>query len=328
MIQIRCRGCKTELLIDEGFAGGACRCQYCGTIQTVPRTAPRSARAMAPQQAPEESGLDDLVQAVAEEEVEAPLHAAKHRKPPEKKYTGWIIAIIIAGLAACWALYQFLVLAPLKLPPTPQKLAKDTPPATLSPPSNAPSKGPEAAAPAPVKIVPNYMGAEIKGASVVYLLDRGHGTIDTFEALKGATVKSLESLGAKGKFRVVFWLTEKPAMFPEKGMATATAENIAACKTFMADIIALGQSRIEGPLEAALKEKPEEIVIASGKGMLDKEFVDAVLKRCKVMAVKVHTFSVGGYGSPAALKAIAEQTGGEFREVKGPEVREYSSWSP
>ena len=36
MISITCNQCKTVLTIDDAFAGGVCRCQHCGTIQTVP----------------------------------------------------------------------------------------------------------------------------------------------------------------------------------------------------------------------------------------------------------------------------------------------------
>ena len=36
MISISCTSCKTVLTIDDAFAGGVCRCQHCGTIQTVP----------------------------------------------------------------------------------------------------------------------------------------------------------------------------------------------------------------------------------------------------------------------------------------------------
>jgi len=36
MIRILCVHCHQTLEIDDAFAGGVCRCQYCGTIQTVP----------------------------------------------------------------------------------------------------------------------------------------------------------------------------------------------------------------------------------------------------------------------------------------------------
>ncbi len=39
MIQLQCTQCNTVLSIDDAFAGGVCRCQHCGTIQTVPTKA-------------------------------------------------------------------------------------------------------------------------------------------------------------------------------------------------------------------------------------------------------------------------------------------------
>jgi hypothetical protein len=39
MIAINCTQCKQRLEMDDAFAGGVCRCQYCGTIQTVPSKA-------------------------------------------------------------------------------------------------------------------------------------------------------------------------------------------------------------------------------------------------------------------------------------------------
>src|SRR6185369_17907745 len=36
MISLNCTSCKKVLEVDEAFAGGVCRCQHCGTIQTVP----------------------------------------------------------------------------------------------------------------------------------------------------------------------------------------------------------------------------------------------------------------------------------------------------
>src|SRR4051794_20844563 len=36
MISLTCTNCQTVLTIDDAFAGGVCRCQHCGTIQTVP----------------------------------------------------------------------------------------------------------------------------------------------------------------------------------------------------------------------------------------------------------------------------------------------------
>src|SRR4051812_46257721 len=37
MIHLNCTNCKSLLQIDDAFAGGVCRCRYCGSIQTVPK---------------------------------------------------------------------------------------------------------------------------------------------------------------------------------------------------------------------------------------------------------------------------------------------------
>src|SRR5436305_9522165 len=48
MIRITCTNCKAQLSIDEAFAGGVCRCQYCGTIQTVPKHMKQGVEAATP----------------------------------------------------------------------------------------------------------------------------------------------------------------------------------------------------------------------------------------------------------------------------------------
>ena len=42
MISLACTSCKKQLEIDDAFAGGVCRCQHCGTIQTVPASLKRT----------------------------------------------------------------------------------------------------------------------------------------------------------------------------------------------------------------------------------------------------------------------------------------------
>src|SRR5437762_5501710 len=48
MIRIICTHCRVMLTIDDAFAGGVCRCQHCGTIQTVPSPTKPGSRAKDP----------------------------------------------------------------------------------------------------------------------------------------------------------------------------------------------------------------------------------------------------------------------------------------
>ena len=85
MISLTCTSCKRVLEIDDAFAGGVCRCQFCGTIRTVPAGLKQGSRPGAPVSGATEaktlyqkkgraasgsqpgpgSGLDDLADAVA-----------------------------------------------------------------------------------------------------------------------------------------------------------------------------------------------------------------------------------------------------------------------
>src|SRR3954470_7343525 len=85
MISLTCTKCKTTLEMDDAFAGGVCRCQHCGTIQTVPSRLKGTGRPSSPNATGQKalyagagntsggmnggalpsSGLDDLATAVA-----------------------------------------------------------------------------------------------------------------------------------------------------------------------------------------------------------------------------------------------------------------------
>src|SRR3982751_3985545 len=87
MITVICTQCRGRLAKGDALAGGVCRCQYCGTIQTVPSlskikrqmspmgsapgAAPPAVAPASPQPqasgapAHEPSGLDALAEAVA-----------------------------------------------------------------------------------------------------------------------------------------------------------------------------------------------------------------------------------------------------------------------
>lgn len=63
MISLTCTSCKKVLQIDDAFAGGVCRCQHCGTIQTVaaslknsPNAAGTGSRALYQRKSPVVSG--------------------------------------------------------------------------------------------------------------------------------------------------------------------------------------------------------------------------------------------------------------------------------
>ena len=163
--------------------------------------------------------------------------------------------------------------------------------------------------------VPNFLGVPLKGATIVYLIDRGQGTVETFDGLRGAIMRSLSTLGPETKFQVIFWETSGELLSPTAGPDRASPENIKQAGKVVADAIAFGASKIEKPLEKALAGKPDDICIATGKFGLDQAWADEVKKQVSGKGAKVHTFAFGRSDAAVVPKSIAAATGGTFREI-------------
>src|SRR5438309_266199 len=122
MINLTCTNCKKLLQIDDAFAGGVCRCKFCGTIQTVPsqktRAASPTATAVAPKAAPPPkslfqssgrieaghgpatsgTGLEELAQIVASSGLAGTgLRASHLRRPPPPPASNLKLYLFIGG---------------------------------------------------------------------------------------------------------------------------------------------------------------------------------------------------------------------------------------
>jgi hypothetical protein len=167
---------------------------------------------------------------------------------------------------------------------------------------------------------PNFLGTPLQGPLVIYLLDRGSGTLDTFDLLRQAAFQSLATLGPNCRFQLIFWETDTLAVFPLEPQS-ATPKNIDALRPAVMDIYAAGQSRIAPALQKALAANPSQIVLATGKSGLDNDFVQTVLDLRKASPVPIHTFALGPSASPEALQTLAEKTTGTFNILSIQELR-------
>ena len=367
MIQLTCTNCKTVLTIDDAFAGGACRCQHCGTIQTVPVPTASSKRPATPGSAgpavttvppkpkalyqgnatnggSAEDGLQALAQAVAssglgtgltgtglraaarEQRAASPVPVTP--KATERDNKPLIIAAIAIG-AVLLAIGGTLAYFAGRSSAAPEG---DKPPAGGGPIVQPDVKTPEVvkvAPPTPVAGAANYMNLPLAGPSVIYVLDRGQGTADTFDAIKGAAHQSILSLGSERQFQILFWDREGEVIVTPDSLKPATEQAIEEAKKVMANTFVGGQTKAGPAAIRALAQNPAEVVIVSGKYGLDEEFVKSVLDARKSNSVKIHAVSVGSAGSPEALRQLAEKSGGQFKEITGAaDLRAFAGWSP
>jgi hypothetical protein len=128
MISLTCTSCKKVLEIDDAFVGGVCRCQYCGTIQTVPaslKRGPAGAKALyqKPARGPREpgrsgSGLEALADSVGARAVPPPTRAPAAKaaraatptdRPPRKPVAP--LLLLLAGAVIVVLITIIVVLA-------------------------------------------------------------------------------------------------------------------------------------------------------------------------------------------------------------------------
>lgn len=316
MISLTCTHCKTVLNIDDAFAGGACRCQHCGTIQTVPSRLKQSAVA-APaaktlyqhrNRAEVGTGLDELADVVASSGLSGSGLAAGQRSPRQKtavaKANRSQTVLAIAGAVIVLLLIAIVYLA-MQSPTVIEPAATEHP-----------------SSPAAV-IEPNFLGIKLDGETIVYVIDRGSGTQKVFGDLKEATLRSLNSLGPDRKFQIVFWNNGTDEAFPSGSATYATRPNLEAARRTLDNISAFGATDVASAMTKAMQAKPNLIVLATGKAWdLDESFAQTVLDLRKDSGVRIHAIAVGGSEGSDAFATIAKETGGEFMEINEGQLRE------
>jgi hypothetical protein len=327
MISLTCTHCKAQLNVDEAFAGGACRCQHCGTIQTVPRhlkggaaaargaTQSKTLYTKTQRASTTGTGLDDLVGAVTSSGLSSgrlrgasPVDVAATRRRLAMMI-GVCVAVIVILIGAVGYVFW------------------SGPRVNGAAGGAIGSSGPGAAAAAKV-VAPNFCGIPLSDAdTVVYCLDRGDSARDLFGYLKSATYRSIGTLGAQRKFQIVFWnngsATDAPLSYPKDSPALATQESLNSAQHALDELTAQGKTDVTAAFEKAVAVRPAAIILATAKAWdLDDSFVATIQRLRKSSSAKIHTVALTDPGQSTALKSVAQSSGGEFRVVGESDLRE------
>jgi hypothetical protein len=131
MISLTCTTCRSLLQIDDAFAGGVCRCQHCGTIQTVPShlkggaTATAEAKTLYKHRSRVDgqsgTGLHELADIVASSGL---AHTASRDRsaassppaaPPKRDTTRLLLILAVIVILALVGVIVWLVASPFRL---------------------------------------------------------------------------------------------------------------------------------------------------------------------------------------------------------------------
>lgn len=327
MIHLTCTSCRTVLQIDDAFAGGVCRCQHCGTIQTVPAHLKGKSTVGATAQkslynkgsGDSGTGLDALADVVASSGLarsglqrRGKTAAGVAPKSSHKNKLLLIGAPLAAILVAALLLWLVVGSGSGSKTTTEQPVAPSVTTADPASTSNEPTG-------------PHFCGLPLEERTIVYVLDRGNATRDSFGYLKEACYNSLSTLGSDRKFQVLFWSNNSGSddRYPVSIPVYATAVNIEACRKALDEVFAFGQTDAKPALRQAMTSGANHIVLATAKGWeLDDTFTKEVMEIVGPR-VKISIVSIGDARSPA-LQALAEKTGGRYATLTEGALRRFA----
>lgn len=357
MIAINCTHCQQRLEMDEAFAGGVCRCQYCGTIQTVPLHLKKAnATSTAPAKTVHPAGgsgtgLDELAEVVASSGLARSSLAKKSSRggsatpartvavgaapaaPPsrssatvdypagERERRSPMVPVFIGiSLLTVLGLGAAAYFGFVRT-----STGGGTAGAGGSGTGGAPSIIDIDDEPDTLTIPgPAFADVSLENAkTVVYLLDRSQANADVLDHLKAAIYYSVVSLGPQRKFQILFWShkSEGIVAYPETGLAPATVAEVDAAFKAFENVIGYDNTELKPTLERAMTVNPDAIVIATAKGLYLEEdtlvLFDAALQGT---LTRVYAFSLGETESPV-LKEVAEKTGGRYREISQTQLK-------
>ena len=327
MIEITCTSCKRVLTVDDAFAGGVCRCQYCGTIQTVAAKgsaqkaaagAGKGSKTLFENKARSAgvgsgSGLEDLADVVQS----SGLSNSDLRKPPSTSPAAQGQNLMpVLGLAAAVILVLLVVVFVLVF----RNPAMPTPISNLP---NPPAINP-APAPSPAPSAASFCGIPIDQPVVVYVIDNGASSADVFDTVKSVLFKSIESLGPDRKFQVLFWNPDSET-FPAEHTTFAVKDNIDVARKKLQDVTAAGATDPLASLKTAFADEPGQVILVTAKaGELDDSLVDQVIQLRGNSKARIDCVAINGVPADKVLARIAAKTGGKFVPLAEAQLKAFS----
>ncbi len=344
MIQLECSNCKAVLAIDDAFAGGVCRCQYCGTIQTVPKAGQKataaegdSPKALFKRKAriesalsPYSEGLDRAADEIGSSVTLTPSVVAHLSLPSSSPATedptgsaGGAGGGTATAVAARKAVYV----------PTPSKVAQAAPAKSKKPVLIA-----SIAAVALLAVaggitmlamsgggaaeqveeilssdMPNIGGIPLEGKSVVYILDRSGVTQHTFEKMKEMCLNSVASLSSSRSFQIVVWNGHEPIAYPKSGLKPANGSNLGEARSSITNIYA-GASNLVDHLKSAQAAGAKEVVILSAVDP-DAHLAQEIEQDLGPADFRLHAIAIGSDLDGRQMQSICQQFGGQFKKM-------------
>jgi len=158
-------------------------------------------------------------------------------------------------------------------------------------------------------------GIPLKGAGIVYIVDRAGCTQQAFQQMLDACYGSIKSLGQGRKFALIIWNNYQDLAFPPLDLAVASVTNMDECRKVVVDTSA-GSTDIGAILVRAIAGKPEDIVLVSAVDIDDPKAMairDALAKAQGT--VRFHAIAIGADLTAQRLRPLVADFAGQFKQL-------------
>ncbi len=162
----------------------------------------------------------------------------------------------------------------------------------------------------------SFFGLQASGDRVVFVVDvSGSMKGRRLYRARQELTRSLESLRTDQQYFVIFFSDAGRSPMPSDKMLPATPENVSETIKWLKRIDSGGGTNPLPGLLMAMQLNPDAIFLMTD-GKFDPQIVWAVEQAKPVKPLPIYTISFASRSAEALLRAIAEQTGGDYRFVK------------
>ncbi len=298
-IKVRCKNCRKKIAIDEGFAGGVCRCPYCGALAEVPGSAGDAGR-----DRPGRPDRPETPGATGGGQARPAQHAVPVARPVLIQGIVAIVLLVLLVLMVSFsAVFFYMVLR-----------GRDG--------------GAQQAPIQPIAASSQHVAGLPLRPPVVYVLDGGSGTGPMLGAGSALIRHSIRRLKDRQKFNVLFVEEGGFEKFTDR-WAPGGGRADPLVKTFLANRLSAGATDLVSAMEAAFDLLPRSVVVVAGKPPAEGARLAALARKARAAGIRIYGISLGSYPEVnEAMKQLAEKTGGGWRGFSETELVEYLRSAP
>jgi len=287
-IKVRCKNCRKKISMDEAFAGGVCRCPYCGALNMAGGSAASGGGSGRPDR-PDRPDAPGAAAAPEEAVDVEPEHVPLARPVRIQGIVALVLMALLLMMIAAAGVGAYMIFG-----------------------GDGDNGGGNGNGPITTG-EPSLIDVPIT-APVVYVLDASGDTQYLYGSAKDVVRHSVRSLRGSRKFQLLL-VRSTGVESPSTDWLTGGEGGDDTVKPFMNARFAGGRTDLAAAVERGIMLKPKTLAIISGSALSsDPDRVSALAAKASKAGIVVQCVSLGAFEDVSGpMEKLSEATGGQCR---------------